>query len=1131
MRELPQPITGRLLKKNNKVSINILFLVLFLFTVLASPLQAANDLVDIKVAAMPAKSAFATFRSQTGLTVEWSNVDVSELTSKAVDGSMSAEQALEIMLAESGLKANRVDSRTFVISPEGEVSRTTRLAQSAAETEEEMLEEVIVTGTQIKGAAISEALAVSVFSETDIEMMGIGSGDELLDSITEQGQNFQNEAENISGGVNSVRGDVGAFNLRNMGTGNTLALLNGRRMVQAAGFQTELVGGSFVPVNSVNSNEIPVMGVRRVEILRDGASAIYGADAVAGVVNTVLKSNFDGLTIRARYDWYDNIPRDDIRLNIEWGHDFNGGRSNISFFGDFYSRDPVSSMDDPRWSNSDMRGRLDEDNPWFSTTSFRNDSIDSGFGQWDSRDSRTGTSSRPPGITDRGGEFETFPTYYEACQHPDAWSINEAVCGLRDGVNKHPDGRTGNWRYNLNGELKEIHGGNGIGRDLVSELDRYNTFLFFNHEFENGTQAYTEFGYYKAKTNLVRHPVATTTGVELVIGAENYYNVFGPCGSPNRLSDDLISEDDVPCEGVPLLLDFFRWVELPRYNQNDATTWRFVQGLEGSWGDWDWDTGVVWSEAKREDVTQRLSNTLMQEALNDPTPAAYNPFHGGVLDSNIERAIVDVYRKNKTKLKMIDFKMSKADLFNLPAGPVGFLFGAEWRKESFKDDRDDRLDGTITFTDVDGDTFPFISDVINSSPSSDSSGSRKTTSLFVEFAIPVFENFDVQAAIRYENASDFESTTVGKLAFGWRVWEPLLIRGSWSEAFRAPNLVTINEELVVRTNTVRNYSCQYAVDIWEAGLDPDDPDFDAADDELVCSGGVQRRASGSKELKPEKSTNTSLGLVLEPTENLMLTFDYWKIKKKDTIGLFGEVNHSLLDSLLRIENGLSNCPGFEGNPAVGYLDLDPEDIPFYTNAGICPVGQMEYVQDKYANLDTRTVKGYDIGVFYALDTGWGAWDFTFRGSFYDSYEQEAGPASQVLIEASENGTFPPTFPAPRGFDDLLRQDGNQTNKYNASLRWRKEHFGVNLSYYYLSSFIQTSLGEREDQRWKIPSMTTWNVSFDYNFDLWSTDSRFRFGINNFTDERAPLADRYFGYFADAHRDLGRYFYVDLRMGF
>jgi len=852
MKELPRPTTGRLLKNKNKISINIMLLLLFLFTLLASPLQAAGELIDINVAAMPAKSAFATFRTQTGFNVEWSGVEVTDVTSKAVNGSMSAEQALEVMLAESGLKATLVDSETFVISLDSDDSRTTRLAQAAADTEENLLEEIVVTGTQIKGAAISEALAISVFSEADIEAMGINSGDELLDSITEQGQNFQNEAENISGGVNAVRGDIGAFNLRNMGTGNTLGLLNGRRMVQAAGFQTELVGGSFVPVNSVNTNAIPIMGVRRVEILRDGASAIYGADAVAGVVNTVLKNNFDGLTIRARYDWYDNIPRDDIRLNIEWGRDFNGGRSNFSMFGDFYHRDRVNSLDDERWSDSDMRSRLDEDSPWLSTTSFRNDSIDSGFGQWDSRDSRTGTSSRPPGITDRGGEFETFPIDYEACQHEDAWVINEAVCGLRDGVNTHPDGRTGNWRYNLNGGLKDIHGGNGIGRDLVSDLDRYNIFLFFNHEFENGTEAYTEFGYYKANTNLIRHPVATTTGIELVIGANNYYNVFGPCGSENRLSEDLISEDDVPCEGVPLLLDFYRWVELPRINDNEATTWRFLQGFNGSWGDWDWDSALVWSEAKREDVTTRLSNTLMQEALDDPTPAAYNPFHGGVLPSNIERAIVDVYRTNKTDLKMIDFKLSKADLFNLPAGPVGVLFGAEYRKESFVDDRDDRLDGTIAFTDVDGDTFPFISDVINSSPSSDSSGSRGTTSLFMEFAIPVFENFDLQAALRYEDASDIGSTTVGKLAFGWRVWEPLLIRGSWSEAFRAPNLITINEELVVRTNTVRNYSCQYAVDVWEAGLDPDDPDFDAAEDELVCSGGVQRRASGSKDLEPEK---------------------------------------------------------------------------------------------------------------------------------------------------------------------------------------------------------------------------------------------------------------------------------------
>ena len=147
------------------------------------------------------------------------------------------------------------------------------------------IEKISVVGSQIKGAEISEALAVSQLDAEDIATMGIDSGDDLLQLIPENGQNFFNEAGNISGGVNAARGDVGAFNLRNIGTGNTLVLINGRRMVNSASYQTEEVGGSFVPVNSVNSQLIPVYGAKRVEVLRDGASAIYGSDAVAGVVN------------------------------------------------------------------------------------------------------------------------------------------------------------------------------------------------------------------------------------------------------------------------------------------------------------------------------------------------------------------------------------------------------------------------------------------------------------------------------------------------------------------------------------------------------------------------------------------------------------------------------------------------------------------------------------------------------------------------------------------------------------------------------------------------------------------------------------------------------------------------------
>jgi len=149
-------------------------------------------------------------------------------------------------------------------------------AQSEDDADDELVDEITVTGTQIKGARISDALAVSVIQAGEIEAMGISSGDELFDSMPEVGMNlvgmnFFNEADAHAGGVNSVRGDVGAFNMRNMGTGNTLALINGRRMVDSAGYQTEEVGGAFVPVSSANTNAIPVYGIERVEVLRDGA--------------------------------------------------------------------------------------------------------------------------------------------------------------------------------------------------------------------------------------------------------------------------------------------------------------------------------------------------------------------------------------------------------------------------------------------------------------------------------------------------------------------------------------------------------------------------------------------------------------------------------------------------------------------------------------------------------------------------------------------------------------------------------------------------------------------------------------------------------------------------------------------
>ena len=166
--------------------------------------------------------------------------------------------------------------------------------------EDGALEEVIVVGSQIKGAAINTALPVSVITSDDIDALGLDSGEEFLENLAEMGLNYFTEAEAFSGGVNSARGDVGSYNLRNMGVGNTLVLLNGRRLVNTAGYQTELLGGDYVPTLSVNSNLIPTSGMERVEVLKDGASAIYGADAVAGVINNVIDSNYEGLSFTTK---------------------------------------------------------------------------------------------------------------------------------------------------------------------------------------------------------------------------------------------------------------------------------------------------------------------------------------------------------------------------------------------------------------------------------------------------------------------------------------------------------------------------------------------------------------------------------------------------------------------------------------------------------------------------------------------------------------------------------------------------------------------------------------------------------------------------------------------------------------
>ncbi len=969
------------------------------------------------------------------------------------------------------------------------------LTTSVYAQEDANIEEVVVTGSQIKGAKISDALAVSVISADDIEAYGIDSGDELLALIPENGQNFFNEAGSLSGGVNAARGDIGAYNLRSLGTGNTLSLLNGRRVVNSASFQTEIVGGSFVPVNTANTNAIPVRGVERIEVLRDGASAIYGADAVAGVINTVLKTDFEGLDVRLKWKEFDNIPRDDQSVSIEWGKFFNDERTNVGVFFDYFSRDNVNSQDDPRWSNSDFRSRIPAGSPFSGSTAFRNNSANSLFGQFDVISSVGSSHSlRQNGITDRSGEFEVFPVGDSRC----TFIINNQLCGAADG--------NGVERFNLN-----------ANRDLVSALDRYNVFMYINHEFENGMESFTEVSGYRSETKAIRHPTASQSSVKLRIAADNFYNPLGPCGSIHRLPDSVIGTD-VPCTGLALQVDNYRFAELPRIVENDGDTFRLLQGFRGDLKDWSWESAAVWSRSEKSDTTHnRVSNTLIQEALNDTTAAAYNHFAVGV-NSNIERALISVRRDSEAELFTWDAKFSTNDLFDLPAGSVAALLGVEFRRESFDDDRDPRLDGTIRFVDNEGDTFPFVSDVVNSSPTSDNSGSRRVWSAFGELQIPVTETLDVQLALRHENFSDVESTTVSKLASGWRPLDILLIRGSYSQAFRAPNLVTLNESLISRTTTVTDSVCEYAA---QFGGDPNQNILD-------CDYSAQRGAQGSDSLEPEKTDNFSIGFVLQPIENLTVTADYWSIEKTDTIGLFGTNNHTTLDLVARLENGLNNCNSASFNALVERDAVDPATQAIYDAAGICAAGDVLKVGEQYVNLDKRTVTGVDLGIYYDIDTRMGQFNFKYNASFLEEFEQIASGDAAKIVDAQNAGVLPQSIDIV-GYGDVVGRDGNQDYRHNMKLSWRHRSVGASVSWNRIGDFYQSSLTLADGTRYEIPAFDTYDATFDWRTELSGKKTRFRLGVKNLTDERAPLADGFFGYFEDAHSDLGRYVYLDAKI--
>lgn len=1051
--------------------------------------------------------------AQTDSNVVFAGSTVEGRTAPALKGRFTARSAYRTLLKGSSLMLRETSGGSFVVTA-GAVAQASTANSPAAATERAPeyappQQEIVVTGSQIKGAKVDDVLPVTVLTEDDIETTGAITGDELFRSIPQIGATQFND-QNTVGSANAARGDVASINLRDLGTGNTLLLINGRRMVLNPGFQTELL----VPVVSPNTNTIPPSAVRRVEVLRDGASPVYGADAVAGVIDTQLRGRLKGGFVNMRLDLANETSQYEYDISAGFGIDFNGGRSNLTVYGNYFHGNRVSASEQDFSSSDDLR-------PFFVGTPFENDT------QLNNRSTgapwgRFQASNRITRVGD--DDFHIQPCSVLSPTDTSFLTLQNGLCADNSSTTIDTD-----IRYD-----------SAPVSDLFSERDRYNIFALFSHEFDNGLEFYAEGSYYYSKLNRNIEQAQILGGVPIGVTTTAYYNPFGAPdpSNPNRITP---RPAGIPATGSTIQIIGYRAIDAgPREVQVTGDSMRFLAGLRGEIGSWDFDTAVLYTEANTTDRATRISNTLFQAAINRTDASAYNPFNGGSFtqpnsidgtpsnQATIDSFIVPVYRIGKTTLALADFKISRPDLFTLPGGDLGIAVGVEARRETFIDNRDERLDGTITFTNAVTGVVE-QSDVLGTSPSPDTSGNREVFSAFAEtfvplisedMNVPLVEKLELQLAGRFEHFTDVGSTIVPRVAAAWTPFNGLLFRGAWSLGFRAPNLVQVNDVGTTRNNSRDDYvRCQAE---FEKGL-------------IANVGACGNRSttslrSGTDQLEPEDTTSLNFGIVISPSfiPRLTLTADYWRIKQTGLVGTFGDQNQLALDLLLR-KQGSSNPNVIRDAP-----DADTLALFAGTSLAANPAGNVTLVLDPYLNLDSRTSKGYDFGAYYDLPgTGIGDFRFRFNAARLKSFFQVPGEDGQLLLDAIANGDLP-TEVSVDGIGELMEQDGRPKWRFSTSVNWSAGNWDVSWFGKYIGSFNDISVTQDQTGEFlRVKSWFTMNASVAYTVtnNTALNGLRLKFGVNNIQNKRPPIADESYGYFGAEHNGKRRVFYFEARKKF
>lgn len=742
------------------------------------------------------------------------------------------------------------------------VAATAQTAPAPAPGSEESvkLEKFVVTGSLIKRLESEGALPVQTITPLELEQRGIVSAEQMLMELNINGNGLDNLASNADVVDGAQRGNNGATsaNLRMQGAGATLILMNGRR-VSSHG----LNGGV------VDLNQIPFAAIERVEILKDGASATYGTDAVGGVINFILKKNYEGAAASAAMDVTEQGGGNIFRYNAVAGFG-NVSRDGYNIMASISRSDNkvlrgdqrkfVNTFQPNRGVSPDTRGTPIATLFAIGSATVPVPTVLSGSGAGATNSSVGPVDPQNAALRVNGVNYVDLPT-------------GPGYAGL-DGMGPYDEVL---WRS----PASKYGSAWDTGRAAVIQQPVKNTNLVLSGTFKlaDRHRLLTEGVFGRSVSNKSFSPnqwtssaTATTTALDgrTVVPNPQYLMLYPSTGaSYNKVFNALAAyfPELAPNRGLPMA---FRWRSVPLGNRAFTTTtdtWRAMVGAEGPLGflaQWDYRIGASRAESQGKSIlnngyvyTVPFTN-LIKSGVVDPFSYTQTPE---------AMAAIDKTRANGVAMYGGTYRTDEYDaaatgpVVKIPGGTVQAAVGVDWRQESFLFNGDTRQN--LSSSDALIFNAPFDNGLATN-------GTLKRTikAAFVELQVPIVKGLDVNAAGRIDQYSGFGSSKNPKFTLRWAPLDKLLFRSAYSTGFRVPTFK-------------QQYDPVTESPLAATGL------IDPGTGQQIAANSATTLFGGKPDLQPEKAKMYSAGFVVQATKNISANVDWWSVNRTGTIQSFG----------------------------------------------------------------------------------------------------------------------------------------------------------------------------------------------------------------------------------------------------